>query len=40
MSDKRAIVLVFVSGLLFGLFCYKSCDMIDKRISIELKSPK
>jgi hypothetical protein len=38
--DKKLLAIVFMWGAFTGMGLMKSCEMIDKRISIELKSPK
>lgn len=37
MNSKQLHLLVFLAGFIVGLFVFKSCDMIDKRLTIEVK---
>jgi len=37
MNNRQLQALIFLAGLIVGLFVFKSCDMIDKRLTIEIK---
>ena len=37
MNSKQLQALVFLAGFIAGLFVFKSCDMIDKRLTIQLR---
>ena len=37
MNDKRLHIIIFLGGFIAGLFVFKSCDMIDKPLTIQLR---
>lgn len=39
-TDRKALIIVLLWGIFLGLGLSKGCDMLDRRLSIELKAPK
>jgi hypothetical protein len=37
MNDRKLHIIIFLGGFITGLFIFKSCDMIDKRLTVQLR---